>query len=147
MHSSRMCTARSSCPRGGVCLSACWDTPPLVWAWRPPPLARPLNFPPGCAPPWKPARHGYHHPPVNRMTERSKILPCPKLRLRAVIITRHCRSKIGAVVTRKGGAGEKCTTFLENWQNHVGGAGMEKYRFLETWKSVLNEEVGWGRNV
>ena len=64
--------------RGGVCLSACWDTP-QVWAWRPPrcgpgdpPLARP-NFPPGCGPgepsqarplnfppwmwAWRPARH------------------------------------------------------------------------------------------
>ena len=64
MHSSRMRTARSrSCLLGGgVCLSACWDTPlqgvdletPLVWAWRPPPgvgletpQARHLNFPPG----------------------------------------------------------------------------------------------------
>ena len=65
---------------GGVCLSACWDTPPLgcglgdppgvgletpwVWPWRPPwvwawrtpghgpadPPARPLNFPLGCGP-------------------------------------------------------------------------------------------------
>ena len=64
----------------GVCLSACWDTPPWVWAWSSPrvwawsplgvgldpprcgsgapqgwawrtPLARPLNFPPlGCGP-------------------------------------------------------------------------------------------------
>ena len=35
MHSSRMRTTRSSscC---GVCLSACWDTAPWVWAWRPP---------------------------------------------------------------------------------------------------------------
>ena len=53
MHSSRMCTAHSSSHPGGVCLSACWETPPPpVWAWRTPlgvgletPLARPLNFP------------------------------------------------------------------------------------------------------
>ena len=39
-----MCTIHSSsCLLGGVCLSACWDTPsdvsletPPVWAWRPP---------------------------------------------------------------------------------------------------------------
>ena len=53
MHSSRMHTAHSSIHLlGGVCLSACWDTPsgvglethppvvhletPWVWAWRPP---------------------------------------------------------------------------------------------------------------
>ena len=49
MHSSRMHTACSSSHRGGgltpltrdwiitnACLHACWDTPPWVWAWRPP---------------------------------------------------------------------------------------------------------------
>ena len=64
-----------SCAGGGVCLSACWDTPPgvglktplgvgletpQVWAWRTPrcgpgePPARPLNFPLGWdwRPPW-----------------------------------------------------------------------------------------------
>ena len=61
MHSSRMRTTRSS-SHWGVCLSACWDTPPWVWAWRSPLgvgmetpmgvgmetlLARPLNFPLG----------------------------------------------------------------------------------------------------
>ena len=52
-----------------VCLSACWDTPPWAWAWRPPldvsleiphpphgcgpgdpHQARPLNFSSGCGP-------------------------------------------------------------------------------------------------
>ena len=69
----------------GVCLSACWDTqpplgvgletsPPLqLWAWRPPavgletPLARPLNFPPGCGigdtPGDLQGMLGYHLPP------------------------------------------------------------------------------------
>ena len=41
MHSSRMCTARSSsCLLGGVCLSACWDTPPGCGP----------GDPPGCGP-------------------------------------------------------------------------------------------------
>ena len=36
MHSSRMHTAHTSSRLlGGVCLSACWDTP-QVWAWIPP---------------------------------------------------------------------------------------------------------------
>ena len=65
MHSSRMCTARSSSHRGrGVCLSACWDrppwvwdwrTPPQVWAWRPPGQI-PLNFPLACGPGDPPTR-------------------------------------------------------------------------------------------
>ena len=54
MHFSRMHTARSSSRRGGgVCLSACWDTPPLVWAWRHTPLGVGLEtptLPPGCGP-------------------------------------------------------------------------------------------------
>ena len=45
---------------GGGGLPQCMLGYPLqVWAWRPP-LARPLNFPPGCGPgdpPWRPARH------------------------------------------------------------------------------------------
>ena len=65
-HSSRMRTTHgSSCPCGGICLSACWDTPPIgvgletppgVGLETPPgvgletPLVRPLNFPPGCGP-------------------------------------------------------------------------------------------------
>ena len=57
MHSSRMRTARSSSRLLGVCLRACWDThtnphPSSVGLETPPPaetpLARPLNFPPGC---------------------------------------------------------------------------------------------------
>ena len=47
MHSGRMHTAHSSSHWGrGVCLSACWDRPPWVWAWRPPNQI-PLNFPLG----------------------------------------------------------------------------------------------------
>ena len=52
---------------GGVCLSACWDTPiplpPWMWAWRPPPRCGPGDLPSQTpqAPPWawawKPARH------------------------------------------------------------------------------------------
>ena len=47
MHCSRMHTPRSSSRLlGGVCLSACWDTPPpswtpRVWAWTPPPQPDP----------------------------------------------------------------------------------------------------------
>ena len=50
--------------------------PPWVWAWRPPPrpAARHAGIPP--------ARHT-GIPPLNRMTG-AEILPCPKLRLRAV---------------------------------------------------------------
>ena len=48
MHSSRMCTARSSSSLlGVVCLSACWDT-------HPPGLG--LDTPPGCGPGHPPAR-------------------------------------------------------------------------------------------
>ena len=43
--------------------------PPWVWAWRPPrcgpgvsPLARPLNFPPGCGPGNLQGMLGYHPP-------------------------------------------------------------------------------------
>ena len=109
MHSSRMRTARSSSHLQGGWVSASvhagihpwvWTCrpplgvgleTPLVWAWRPPPQTRPLNFPlgvgletplarplklpPGCGPgnlqgmlgypPWRPARHAGIHPPVN----------------------------------------------------------------------------------
>ena len=78
MHSSRMRTARgSSRPRGGVYLSACWDTPPpRCWPGDPPGvgLETPLGCGPGDPPPnqtpqlppwvwawrlphWRPARH------------------------------------------------------------------------------------------
>ena len=40
--------------------------------------------PPGCRPPTLDA-----DPPVNRMTHRCKTLPCPKLRLRAVITEKN----------------------------------------------------------
>ena len=45
MHSSRMRTA-PAVAIGEVCLSACMDTPPWVWAWRPPPDVG-LETPPG----------------------------------------------------------------------------------------------------
>ena len=49
MHSSTKRTTRSSIrPGGGVCLSACWDTP-WVWAWRASPGCEPGD-PPGCGP-------------------------------------------------------------------------------------------------
>ena len=80
MHSSRMSTARSSSRRGrgGLpqCMSGCgsrdtpwvWapspgqtlQLPPSVWACRTPPLARPLNFPPGCGPGNLQGMLGYH---------------------------------------------------------------------------------------
>ena len=42
-----MRTARSSSRQlWEVCLSACWDTPPMVWAWRPPGCG-PGDLPPG----------------------------------------------------------------------------------------------------
>ena len=86
MHSSRMRTARSS-SRRGVCLSACWDTPPWVWAWRPSPqvwawkpprpdpstsplgvgletlLGQTPQLPPGCGPGNLQGILGYHLPP------------------------------------------------------------------------------------
>ena len=74
---------------------------PWVGAWRPlqpdpstsppgcgsgdPHLARPLNLPLWCGPGYLQGMLGYH-PRVNRMTG-AKILPCPKLSLRAVIKT------------------------------------------------------------
>ena len=93
---------------GGVCLSACWDTP-QVWAWRHPPGCGPGDTPPGVGletPPqvwaW---RHpsvglktqpgdllqgmlgyhlqcmlGYPNPPVNRITDTCKNITLPKLR-------------------------------------------------------------------
>ena len=77
MHSSGMHTDHSSSHLlGGVCLSACWDTAPFVWVWRPPghghgdPPGVGPGDPPGQtpqAPPWmwawKPARHDGIHPP------------------------------------------------------------------------------------
>ena len=50
MHSSRMRTARSSsCLLGGVCLSACWDTPCGCGPGDPPGCG-PEDNPPGCGP-------------------------------------------------------------------------------------------------
>ena len=48
MHSSRMRSARSSSRlrgKGGVCISACWDTPLWAWPGHPPGLG--LDTPPG----------------------------------------------------------------------------------------------------
>ena len=72
-----MRTTCSSSHRGGVCLSACWDTFPWVWDWRPPrcgpgdcPRYGPGD-PPGCGPgdppgcgPGDPLRCGPGDPPV-----------------------------------------------------------------------------------
>ena len=72
MHSSRMHTARSSSRLlgGGVCLSACWDTPPWVWAWRPsqcgpgnPPPGIGLETPPGQTPQLPPWVWAWRPPP------------------------------------------------------------------------------------
>ena len=71
MHSSRMHTARSSSSSWGVCLSACWDTPPQVWAWgsplgvglETPPPARPLKLPLECGPGNLQGMLGYQPPP------------------------------------------------------------------------------------
>ena len=98
MHSSRMRTARSSSRLlRGVCLRACWDTPPRcgpgdppwMWAWRPI-LARTLNFPPGCGPrnlqcmlctpppPETCCKACWDTtPPVNRITDTCKNITCP----------------------------------------------------------------------
>ena len=74
MHSSRMRTVRSSSRLlGGVCLSACWDTPLQAWTWTPPGPGHPLGL-------------GLDTPAhVNRMTDRCKNITIPQLRLRTVI--------------------------------------------------------------
>ena len=99
MHSSRMSTTRSSSCLlpGGVCLSACWDTHPQVWAWAPlgvgldtplpDPPARPLNIPhlgvgletPLARPLNTPLGVGLETPPWTEWQTCAKILPCPKL--------------------------------------------------------------------
>ena len=77
------CVPRTAVAVGGgwVCLSACWDRPPMgvgletppgqtpqlppwMWAWRPP-TARPLNFPPGCGSGNLQGMLGYHPPYCN----------------------------------------------------------------------------------
>ena len=84
---------------GGVCLSACWDTPPSwVWAWRPPWVW--AWSPPGCGPgnlqdmldttPQDPLQGmlgyhlqcmlGYHPLPVKRITDTCKNITLPQLR-------------------------------------------------------------------
>ena len=51
MRSSRMRTARSSSRLlGGVCLSACWDTPSPLGVGLETPPTRSLNLPLGCGP-------------------------------------------------------------------------------------------------
>ena len=113
MHSSRMRTAHSSSCRG-VCLSACWDTPPGCGPRDP--QARPLNFPLGCGPgdppgqtpqlpPWMwpgnlQGMLGYHPletccktcwdttppPPVNRITDTCKNITLPQLRCGRLLV-------------------------------------------------------------
>ena len=76
---------RSSCLLGGVCLSACWDTPPgvgletshnqtpqpppWVWDWRPPLGQNPPPTSPGF---------GHGDPPVNRITDTCKNITLPQ---------------------------------------------------------------------
>ena len=100
MHSSRMRTARgSSHPRGGVCLSACWDTPRRCRPGNPPmgvgletPLGVGLETPQDtCKACWDTTCNACLDTTPHVTCEQNswhtllKILPCPKLRLRAVI--------------------------------------------------------------
>ena len=48
------------CPRGGVCLSACWDTPPKSRSRHPPGAETPRSRPPEQTPP-----QSRHPPEVN----------------------------------------------------------------------------------
>ena len=63
MHSSRICTVHSSSCLlwGGGCLSACWDTHPRAWAWRPP-RPWPGNPPPGLGLDTSPSQTPQHLP-------------------------------------------------------------------------------------
>ena len=95
MHSSRMRTARFNghLYRGGVCLEGCPEgcLPGCVSRGCLPGgcvqgvfVCRGVlrGLPRGCTPPAH-CMLGYPHPPVDRQTP-VKILPCPKLRLRAL---------------------------------------------------------------
>ena len=94
MHSSRMRSARgSSRPRGSASVHT--QTPPGVGLETP--LARPLSFPLGvdlettppdtCKTCWDTTPPLLFPPPPDRILDMLlKILPCPKLRLRAVTI-------------------------------------------------------------
>ena len=89
MHSSRMHTTHSSShlvEGGSVCLSACWDTSPQVWAWRPlwpDPSTSPLGVglempPPPARPPTSPQMWAWRPPcEQNFWHTLLKILPCP----------------------------------------------------------------------
>ena len=82
MHSSRICTACSSSRHG-------------VWAWRPPPDQIPLNSPLVVG--LETYKACWDTTPPRRPAERQAgIPPCPKLRLRAVIIGWRSPSKFGA---------------------------------------------------
>ena len=72
MHSSRMCTARISSRmlgEGGVSASVHALKPHQVWAWRPPPQARLLNFSIWCGPGDLEGMLGYNPIPVNRILD------------------------------------------------------------------------------
>ena len=125
MHSSRMRTARiSSCPGGGLHQGPPGSRPPRTRhpqtrhppGTRPPPGAdhlgpgsppRTRHPPPGADPP------GTRHPPWTEWQTGAKILPCSKLRLRAVItVTKepHCLNyKIQNT--------ENTTVACRNWAN------------------------------
>ena len=82
MHSSRMRTAClltvSHSIRWGGLPNPPWMQTPL------PPRCRPSTLPTGCRPPQSP-RMDAHHPLDTDRQMLVKILPCPKLRLRAVM--------------------------------------------------------------
>ena len=108
----------SASVHAGIHPRRCGSGEPLRWGPGDPtgcgpgnPPARPLNLPPGCGPgnlqgmlgyppPWRPARHAgippARHtgipPPCEQNSWHTllKILPCPKLRLRAAIIVLNC---------------------------------------------------------
>ena len=96
MHSSRMRTARSSSHLGGVSTRHPPGTRPPCNQTAPPEQApqdqEPLGpgtpprirHPPGTRPPGA-GPPGTRHPPWTEWQTGVKILPCPKLRLRAVI--------------------------------------------------------------
>ena len=99
MHSSRMRTARSSsCRGGGSPPGTPWDQTPTdqahsppgtrpLWTRHPSQTRPPLGPPPpgpGTPTPLEPGIPQHQAPPVDRYTPVN-ILPCPKVRLRAVI--------------------------------------------------------------
>ena len=116
MHSSRMRTACSSShhgtPRAGTPPGPDPpQLPPWVLAWRPPPGQIPLNLHLGFGPGNLQGMLAYHSPletccnacwdstpPVDRHTPVN-ILPCPKLRLRAVNMLNFAHVILSGVIS------------------------------------------------